>query len=176
MLTIQAATAIEAGSVRRILMETAQRLNTAGSNQWGHILKGEEEANLQHHLQQEEVYVVRVEEEISGCFYLTQHASDWDQRLWGNQLETQERPYYLHKLALGNQAIGKNLGSQILTKLQLDLRKQAVPQRLRLDCLANHPYLDQFYQTNHFCYCGTVSQVMPEGDLLDFNLYEWRIV
>lgn len=77
--------------------------------------------------------------------------TEWDRHIWGE--DASESSPYLHRLALHPATMRKGLGANLLTWItQLAANGQ---KNLRLDCVADNPRLNQFYQRNGFQLLGT---------------------
>lgn len=162
----------ELSLLNQLLKEAAERLKRKGSTQWGDVLENNELNSLKNRLIQQEVLVFEENNQIMGMCYLYQKPNDWDFGLWGKKEE--KGHYYLHKVAIRDEFVGKNYGEELLdaTIMWVQERKGY---SILLDCKADVAYLNNFYQKQGFtfvkrCLAGTFDELFA-----DFNLYEYLI-
>ena len=99
----------------------------------------------------QQTYILREGQELIATFTLAASQTEWDRHIWGE--DASESSLYLHRLALHPATMRKGLGANLLTWItQLAANGQ---KNLRLDCVADNPRLNQFYQRNGFHLLGT---------------------
>ncbi|MDT2815932.1 GNAT family N-acetyltransferase [Vagococcus carniphilus] len=155
-----------------ILKDVAKKLKNKGSMQWSEILDGKETPVLIARLKQKEVIILEDEQEIIGLVYIYQDPSTWDKSLWHD--EKIRDVYYLHKVAIKNNANGKNYG-QLFLKEIINWVKRLSGTQIRLDCKADISYLNQFYPSVGFEFVGLRKQSDYKELNSDFNLYSYNI-
>lgn len=173
-MLIRKATHEEYDDIHEILVQAATRIKAKKSEQWKHILEGNEKNSLIHQLRQDTVVVGVVEDEIVAVCYLYQNQEEWDAKLW-SELPELEQTFYLHRLALADKATGQGLAQVFLSSLFPFLEKEYKAQIVRLDCMAEKPMLNRLYQASGFKLVGKALNVPVENFFADFNLYEQRV-
>lgn len=158
--------------VNQILKETAERLNKKGSSQWAHILIGEEENTLAEHLKNKEVVILKENSIIVAIAYLYRKPNSWDVNLWGLPYDSQV--YYLHKVAIKDEFVGKDYGKLFLQEV-INWVKKIGGTKICLDCQASVPYLNQFYTTAGFSFRKKCLKGLFPELTADFNLYDYQI-
>lgn len=156
-----------------VLKQATLRIKATGSNQWGHILAGEETAIIAARLAQGEAYVYENQTderaELAAVFYLYERPNDWDEGIW--QESEQEGVYYLHRLSLADGYTGRGLAEQLLRQLQSDLKARG-GKAIRLDCIATQPVLNHLYSRSGFTLVKQIPELHAGPIVADFNLYE----
>ncbi|GIP28224.1 putative N-acetyltransferase YesJ [Paenibacillus sp. J23TS9] len=158
--------AIQAGpedkeAVNDLMVQAAAWLQSKGSKQWHELLAGEDRHGVTDAIDRGDVFIFKQDDTMAGMVILQQHASSWDRSLWGE--EGHEPAVYLHRLAINREFGGEQLGSAILQWAEHGVRFPD-KDRVRLDCIASVPALNQLYSGAGFTYKGQT----PSG----FNLYE----
>lgn len=158
--------AAQAGSgdieaVKGLLVQTARWLQSKGSKQWHELLAGEDRHGVAEAVLRGDVFVFKKDEQLAAMVILQQHASGWDRTLWGE--DGHDMSIYLHRLAISRDFAGEHLGQAILLWAETGIRFQG-KDRIRLDCIANNPALNQLYSGAGFAYKGEHSS--------GFNIYE----
>ncbi len=156
----------------QILKEVAHRLKKQGSTQWSHIIEDREVKTLLLHLKNDEVLVFENKQQIIGLAYLYKTPNDWDKELW--QSELSEGVYYLHKVAIRDANTGQKVGSELLSTLISWVEKEK-GHAIRLDCMADIEYLNQFYKKAGFKFKEKKLKSNRSNLPADFNLYEYVI-
>ena len=100
-------------------------------------------------------------EALVGMMMLLQEPSEWDRELWGE--EGHEGALYLHRLAISRNYAGKALGQDMMRWAEEGIRFVG-KDRIRLDCIANNPVLNDFYSRIGYAFKGQA----PSG----FNKFE----
>jgi ribosomal protein S18 acetylase RimI-like enzyme len=158
------ATHEDTAEVTQLLVRTAQWLQSRGSTQWNGLLRGEDSLNTPEAINRGDVYVFRQGNILMGMVMLLQHPNAWDKELWGE--EGHESSLYMHRLAINREYAGQEVGRLMMQWAESGV---AFPgkDRIRLDCIANNPVLNAFYQGLGYEIKGLASN--PVGE---FNLYE----
>lgn len=151
-------------AVLELLGSTAEWLKSTGSTQWSGLLQGEDSHNTPEAIKRGEVYIFMQGSMLAGMVMLMQRESAWDLELWGD--EGHKSSIYLHRLNINRAAAGKNLGEQIVRWADSGIQFTG-KDRIRLDCIANNPKLNDFYRR-----CGYVYKGLASNPLGDFNKYE----
>lgn len=158
--------------IREILKESALWLRSTGSTQWSDVLEGRDNHNVPLAIQRGEVYYATIGDNPGGMFILWANQSDWDAGLWGQ--DSNEQWLYLHRLAIRRQFAGTELSSfliQAAKEVSSNRRKKGI----RLDCMAEKDYLNQFYLRVGFTLIQTVKEWDTGEQKTDFNLYQYSV-
>lgn len=166
-LHIQQAKPEQTEAIQQLLVDTAKWFKEKGSTQWNGLLEGIDSHNTPEAIKRGDVYVVQAQdnETLLGMVMLLQKPSEWDQDLWQIDEPEEDKSVYLHRLAVNRRiATNKGLGHAILKWCQANYQF-GTHENLRLDCVADNTFLNQFYTNNGFQYKG-----QHEG----YSLYEYR--
>jgi GNAT superfamily N-acetyltransferase len=141
-LQIRVATEEDRKSIHHLLTSLAQWMNDNHINQWSFLLDGEDE-ELKEWIANGQTFIVEKEGQFVATFTILSEAGEWDRHLWGDDLPT--KTAYLHRLAITPNYMKQGIGKSIIDWIEsLDL------ERIRLDCVADNPKLNHFYQSNRF--------------------------
>ena len=153
-------------------MEEARELKLSqGDAAWGdEAFTNDEVTNL---VNSGNLYVYRVEGNIAASVLL----ADSDQRMWGEEEGGDGTAVYIHRLYVGNDFRGQQVGSEVvdLAAEQARLRGKT---KLRLDCLYDNPGLCKQYENmgfgevRRFDRPRTAADRYPDGDPFRTVLYE----
>lgn len=155
-------------TVLETMMSTAKWLNKKGSSQWNDLLSGKDVHNTERAIQNNEVYLAELEGELVGMFVLWENQSEWDRTLWGE--EDTDTIYYLHRVTLTQSAHGKRLGMR-LVEAALEVAVNNHKHKVRLDCIADNRYLNEFYKSAGF-QLKMADKSANEFNGNRYNLYE----
>lgn len=155
-------------TVLETMMGTAKWLNKKGSSQWNDLLSGKDVHNTERAIQNNEVYLAELEGELVGMFVLWANQSEWDRTLWGE--EDTNTIYYLHRVTLTQSAHGKSLGIR-LVEAALEVAVNNHKYKVRLDCIADNRYLNEFYKSAGF-QLKMADKSANEFNGNRYNLYE----
>lgn len=155
-------------AVLGLLVQTAEWLKSRGSTQWSGLLQGEDSHRTPEAIKRGEVYIFVQDDTLMGMVMLMQQASPWDRELWGE--EGHESSVYLHRLNINRAAAGSNLGEAIVQWSSSGIHFPG-KDRIRLDCIANNPKLNDFYRST----CGYEFKGTAANPIGDFNLYEKKV-
>ncbi|SFE72565.1 hypothetical protein SAMN05216378_3851 [Paenibacillus catalpae] len=158
----------DTAAVLQLLVNTAKWLESKGSAQWNALLHGEDSHQTPEAIKRGEVYLFVQEDTLLGMVMLMQQASPWDRELWGE--EGHESSVYLHRLNINRAAAGTNLGEAIVSWASTGIHFPG-KDRIRLDCIANNPKLNDFYLNS----CGYAFKGMASNPVGEFNLYEKKV-
>lgn len=158
--------------IQSILMQTAEWLKSIGSKQWNGILEGKDTHDTPAAIRRGEVYLATIEDEPAGMFVLWDHQSAWDEELWGTEKTSEYM--YLHRVNIVRRFSGKGIASQLLSASLKEARKEG-KKAVRLDCLAENGYLNQFYSKAGFEKVGIAKDHDAGEQVADFNLYEQMV-
>ncbi|MFC3039343.1 GNAT family N-acetyltransferase [Virgibacillus xinjiangensis] len=160
---IRQAEVLDTFHVHEILREAAEWLNRKGIDQWNFLLEQVEDKNTKEDIEDGKVYLVLDQGfHPAATFTLSTTQNNWDVDLWG--MKQDDNAYYLHRLAVASAYHRRHLGASLLEWMDKNLPEQA---KLRLDCVADNPVLNHFYQHAGFSWKGYAES--PEGE---FSLYE----
>ncbi len=156
-LTAFQASAEDQAEVHELILKTARWLHSKGSTQWGKLLRGEDDHNLDGAIARGEVVIFRTSEDhrLAGAVILQQQPSAWDSRLWGLEETDSEEgtSVYLHRLVVDRDNSGKGLGRELMQWIEQGIRF-AGKDRIRLDCIAGNDKLSGFYKQCGYTYMG----------------------
>ena len=162
------ATSSDYEKVFNTLLDTAKWLNKKGSNQWGDLLLGNDVHRTDRAIRNQNVYMAYLKEYYLGVFILLETQSSWDAELWGK--DSEGHVTYLHRVALAEEAHGSGNG-ELLIKIAINRAIINGNRVIRLDCVANNHYLNQFYKDAGFVLVETNKEVSSNSQS-KFNLYE----
>ncbi|MBD2869046.1 GNAT family N-acetyltransferase [Paenibacillus arenilitoris] len=154
-------------AVAQLLVRTAEWLKSQGSAQWNALLRGEDSHNTPEAIKRGEVYLFMKGDMLAGMVMLMQKASAWDRQLWGE--EGHESSVYLHRLNINREAAGGGLGEAIVRWADSGIAFDG-KDRIRLDCIASNPKLNELYKRCGYTYAGSASNAMGV-----YSKYEKRI-
>lgn len=160
---MQQATSVHTDEIMSLLMDAAKWFQSKGSDQWSGLLEGIDSHRTDEAVTRGDVFIATQDDVIAGMVMLLQQPSDWDRNLWDLAKEAENEAVYLHRLATNRAFQNQQLGKEIFQWCQDSIRFSGI-QKIRLDCLANNPFLNDFYQSNGFIYVG-------EKD--GYSLYEY---
>lgn len=147
---IRKATEQEAPVIIVLLKEVAAWLQKKDIDQWGFLLEGGEDEEIQQAIQDNATYVACQDDKIIATFTLYSQQSEWDQHVWGQ--EENSEVLYLHRLAVRPEYMKKGIGKDILSWIDENLYKT-----IRLDCVAHNRKLCAYYEKNGFSLIGTTA-------------------
>ncbi|MDJ1472961.1 GNAT family N-acetyltransferase [Cytophagaceae bacterium DM2B3-1] len=134
MLTFDLAILEQTSIVKNLLLEVQKWLYARGLSQWNNAFS---DYWIQTEILNQHFYIVTQGTTIVATFRLLTS----DPAFWG---EDDASALYLHTLAVARTAQGQSIGTQILdwvtAKAQSDNKSL-----FRLDCLANNPFLVNYY-------------------------------
>lgn len=162
--TMHQATEKDREHILTLLTETANWFKSKGSSQWSGLLDGIDTHNTANAIERGDVFVCKNNSTIAGMVMLLQTPSEWDRNLWKLQDED-NTSLYLHRLAINRKYANENLGQSILNWCKTSIQFKG-KDKIRLDCIANNEFLNDFYQRAGFTYMGE-----NEG----YSLYETGI-
>ncbi|MBP1973189.1 GNAT family N-acetyltransferase [Cohnella thailandensis] len=157
----------DAEAVMELLVQTATWLRSTGSAQWSGLLEGNDSHRTSDAVRRGDVFVFEEEGHLAGMVMLLRQPSDWDRELWGE--EGHEGAVYVHRLAVSRLFRGKRLGRDIMEWVKNGIRFEG-QDRVRLDCIADNPTLNDFYSRLGFAHCGISDAAGSE-----FCKYELRL-
>lgn len=162
------ATSSDYEKVFNTLLDTAKWLNKKGSDQWGDLLLGKDVHRTDRAIQNQNVYMAYSKENYLGVFILLETQSSWDAELWGK--DSGIHTTYLHRVALAEEAHGSGNG-ELLLRVAMNKAVKNGNRVIRLDCIAENHYLNQFYKNAGFVLVETDKEVRYNRQS-KFNLYE----
>lgn len=151
--TMKQATETNTSEVKALLYETAKWFENQGSIQWNALLDGHDTHRTEEAIKRGNVFICMNEKDLAGMVMLLENPSEWDKNLWDLNDDEPNDAVYLHRLAINRKYANLKLGHAILRWCRqhiLFLERK----KLRLDCLANNPFLNEFYEKANFTYFG----------------------
>lgn len=149
-LQIKVATSENSSQVIAMLKDLALWMRENGINQWGFLLEGGDDKEIEQAIARSETYLVLKENELVGTFTLLEEPSEWDEHVWG--VDTSLNAIYLHRLALIPSNMKQGLGRSLLNWIQVNRYDKDY---IRLDCVSENTRLNRFYEENGFELVGT---------------------
>jgi GNAT superfamily N-acetyltransferase len=147
---IKLATTEESAQVITLLKSVASWLKENEIKQWGYLLEGGDDEEIEQAIANNETYLVVKEGELVGTFTLLAGQSEWDKHVWGTEAST--NVIYLHRLAILPTYMKRGLGKSLINWI---LNNQYDKEYIRLDCVLENSRLNHFYKENGFELVGT---------------------
>jgi ribosomal protein S18 acetylase RimI-like enzyme len=156
MLTMTPATAADTDSVIAVLMNAVQWLHSRGLPTWN---PNTLPYVMEPLIARGEVYLARINDQPVGTVTV-----QWsDPAFWG---ERPDDAGYIHKLAIMRSVAGQQIGAQMVSWAESLIMQHGRPYA-RLDCHAENPAINRFYQSAGYQVRGIVT---VHG--VPLNLYE----
>ncbi|WP_144510171.1 GNAT family N-acetyltransferase [Bacillus sp. FJAT-22090] len=143
---IKVATSRDTSRIIKMLKQVAGWLQDNDIKQWGFLLEGGDDVEIEQAISNRETYIVLSDDDIIATFTLLSKQSDWDKHIWGD--DSTSSSLYLHRLALVPSFMKKGLGNSILIWIQNN--NGSVSDYIKLDCIADNKKLNDFYNKNNF--------------------------
>ncbi|MFD1850801.1 GNAT family N-acetyltransferase [Oceanobacillus bengalensis] len=150
---VRKATEKDIEDIIELLQDVARWLESKGIMQWEYLLTGEENEEIKKDIVAGRTYLVEYAGEIAATFNFSSLQNDWDIELWGKR---NDLAYYIHRLAVKREFQRQQLGKKILN--WIDANIQLKGGYVRLDCIANNPVLNKFYQEAGFTFVRHVGE------------------
>lgn len=147
---IERAGETDAPHIIDLLKETARWLQNRGIEQWGYLLSGGEDRQIEAAAAAGEMYMVRREDTLIAVFSLYAGPRDWDLHLFGEDVPDQA--VFLHKFAVRPAFMGTGIGAGLLGWIERYLMDRF--NYLLLDCVSENKKLNDFYRNAGFEYAG----------------------
>jgi len=144
-LTIKIAQKDESSKVIEMLKQIALWMKGQDINQWGFLLEGGDDEEIEEAIANQYTYIVLKDHDIVATFTLLPNQSEWDRHIWGEDITS--NALYLHRLAVIPAYMNIGLGRSILDWIQ---HKESEKEYIRLDCVAGNEKLNDFYKKNEF--------------------------
>ncbi|UVI27591.1 GNAT family N-acetyltransferase [Paenibacillus spongiae] len=154
----------DTAAIQELLVQTARWLKSRGSLQWGGLLAGIDSHDTAGSILRGNVFVCKEGDTLAGMMMLLPEPSEWDRQLWGE--EGHEGAIYLHRLAINRDYAGRGLGRDMMQWAEQGIRFPG-KDRIRLDCIADNPALNDFYTRIGYEFMGQA----PGG----FNTFEKKL-
>ncbi|WP_162297948.1 GNAT family N-acetyltransferase [Halalkalibacillus sediminis] len=148
--TIRLATKEEVPQVISLLKDVAASLNKNGIEQWGFLLQGGDDAEIEQAIKNQDTYVLLDEDRMIGTFTIYNQPEEWDLHIWRDKAHDSS---YLHRLAVAPSYQGNDLGGIMLD--WIDDNHMGFSNTLRLDCVANNDRLKDYYLQQGYQLIGT---------------------
>ncbi|WP_239255735.1 GNAT family N-acetyltransferase [Listeria ilorinensis] len=139
-------------ALEELLMATARFLQASGSMQWQDILTGQDKHGLSLSITKKEVYICHSEKaELAAALIIRETPLEWDSTLWEDKIT--DSAIYLHRLMVDRTFAHHGLGQEMLRFACRFALQRKIP-HVRLDCLADNPFLCSFYESSGFTWTG----------------------
>lgn len=161
-LTVRKASETDTPAVTAILKGAADWLEEKGVGQWSYLRSGGEDEEIRQDILVGTTYIVEDGKTAVATFNFSPVQNNWDVEMWG---ERQDQAYYVHRLAVARDWHHRQIGRKLLQWLDENLEGKT--HRIRLDCVADNPALNAFYQQAGYEFIGYAG----EGEDR-FSLYE----
>jgi GNAT superfamily N-acetyltransferase len=136
--------------VNSLLKEVAQWLKDNGVKQWGYLLDGGDDQEILQAIIDGYTYIIMEDNGAIATFTLSPEQNEWDQHIFGK--DTEFESLYLHRLAVMPDYMKQGIGKRILQWIHENAKHEK--KWLKLNCVADNPRLNRFYQENGFDYLG----------------------
>ncbi|WP_047981000.1 GNAT family N-acetyltransferase [Ornithinibacillus contaminans] len=161
--TVRVANERDVEPITNMLKAAARSLHEKEIKQWGYLLQGGEDEEIKADISAGKTYIVETGSgEPVASFNFTNVQNEWDIDMWGKR---QENAFYIHRFVVNLTHQHRQLGGRLLQ--WIDENHTIQDGYIRLDCVANNPVLNAFYQKAGFQFAGYVG----DGDDR-FSLYE----
>lgn len=141
---IRLATKRDAKSITSLIEQRAVALKNQGSDQWTEYLEQDLLARVKTDISLGTVYVYEQHGSVLASIALLP-PDEWDHQLW----EDGERGQYIHRIVVSEQLKGLGVGQQLIHHV---LREADREEPIRLDCVANNEFLNEYYPRFGFVY------------------------
>lgn len=141
---IRLATKRDAKHIAHLIEQRAVALNETGSDQWTEYLELDLLERVQTDIATGSVYVYEQHGFVLASIALLP-PDEWDHNLW----EDGERGQYIHRIVVSEQLKGRGVGQQLMQHV---LREADGDEPVRLDCVADNEFLNEYYPRFGFVY------------------------
>ncbi|WP_215141280.1 GNAT family N-acetyltransferase [Exiguobacterium qingdaonense] len=155
---IRLATKRDATSIANLIEQRAVALNEQGSDQWTEYLEQDLVERVLIDIATGNVYVFEENHQILASIALLP-PDEWDDNLWDDS----ERGQYIHRIVVSEKLKGRGVG-QLLMRHVLNEADEDEP--IRLDCVADNEFLNDYYPRFGFVYVDTYN---------GYNTFEYRV-
>ncbi|MEC5424637.1 GNAT family N-acetyltransferase [Virgibacillus sp. C22-A2] len=160
---VKKATVSDSALVFQILRDAASWLEDKGISQWEHLHNDVTIEEIEEDIREGITYVVlTAEDEPVATFNFSSKQNSWDVAMWGKR---DDLAYYIHRLAVHKNHHNKQIGWKALNWIEENIELEGG--FLRLDCIANNPVLNRFYQKAGYRFVGHVGEAEDK-----FSIYE----
>jgi GNAT superfamily N-acetyltransferase len=150
-------------SILDVLKSAARWVQDKGVDQWGYLLEGGEDQEIEADILAGNTYIMENEyKEIVATFNFSNKQNEWDVDMWGQR---NDNAFYIHRLAVNQQHHNKQIGKRLLA--WIDENHMIKDGFIRLDCVGNNQALNQFYLDAGFQFIGHIGEGNDK-----FSLYE----
>lgn len=144
---------------------TAEWLRSKGSTQWADLIVGIDKHDTPAAIARRETLLFESDGDPAAVVTLMLRPSEWDRSLWG-EADGDRGAVYLHRLSVHRNFAGRGLGPQVLAWVETGVGYPPGAGRIRLDCIADNPKLNEMYRKAGYA---------RVGERNGFNLYEKRV-
>ncbi|WP_239984676.1 GNAT family N-acetyltransferase [Lentibacillus sediminis] len=160
--TVRKAEEADTPAVTAILKSAADWLAEKGIAQWSYLRSGGEDEEIRQDILCGTTYIVEYGETAVATFNFSPKQNSWDVEMWGDR---QDAAYYIHRLAVAWEWHHRQIGRKLLEWLDENLEGET--RLIRLDCVADNPALNAFYQQAGYEFIGYAGEGEDK-----FSLYE----
>ncbi|MBP1944358.1 GNAT family N-acetyltransferase [Cytobacillus luteolus] len=128
---IKVATTEDSGRIISMLKDLAMWMRENEIKQWGYLLEGGDDEEIEQSISSGETYLVLKDTELIGTFTVLEAPSEWDRHVWGEDASLEG--LYLHRLALIPSFMSIGLGRSLLNWIQSNRYDK---EYIRLDCVS----------------------------------------
>ncbi|WP_042142344.1 GNAT family N-acetyltransferase [Paucisalibacillus sp. EB02] len=151
------------GSVLDLLKSAAKWVQDKGIDQWGYLLEGGEDHEIEADILAGNTYIMENEnKEMVATFNFSNEQNEWDVDMWGKR---NDNAFYIHRLAVSQLHHNKQIGKRLLA--WMDENHTIENGFIRLDCVGNNEALNKFYLDAGFRFMGHIGEGNDK-----FSLYE----
>ncbi|MCT4783263.1 MULTISPECIES: GNAT family N-acetyltransferase [Exiguobacterium] len=155
---IRLATKRDALAIANLIEQRAVALNEQGSDQWTEYLEQDLLKRVETDIASGDVYVYEQADAILASIALLP-PDEWDHALWKDG----ERGQYIHRIVVSEQLKGQGVGQQLMEHV---LEEANGEHPIRLDCVADNAFLNEYYPQFGFVYVGTHN---------GYNTFEYKL-
>ncbi len=155
---IRLATKRDASNIANLIEQRAVALNEQGSDQWTEYLEQDLLKRVETDIASGDVYVYEQADAILASIALLP-PDEWDHALW----EDGERGQYIHRIVVSEQLKGQGVGQRLMQHV---LEEADGDEPIRLDCVADNAFLNDYYPRFGFVYVGSRN---------GYNTFEYKL-
>lgn len=142
-LALEPAKLVDVDEILSLIVELSRWLRSKGILQWS---DGYSREKIEAEIRSQHIHVMRLNGDIAAAVTLSDCKDDYWKDFPGEAV-------YLHRLAIHRSQAGKNLGARILSWSETEVAKRGIS-LLRLDCNSKNSFLQEYYISKGFGFCG----------------------
>ncbi|WP_026908621.1 GNAT family N-acetyltransferase [Paucisalibacillus globulus] len=160
---VRKATESDLESILELLKSAAKWVQAKGINQWGYLLDGGEDQEIEADILAGNTYIIENKNvEVVATFNFSNEQNEWDIEMWGKR---NDHAFYIHRLAVSQNHHNQQIGKRLL--IWIDENHTIENGFIRLDCVGNNQALNKIYQNSGFQFIGHIGEGNDK-----FSLYE----